>query len=490
MIRAMITAHIAQTDLYRLGVIVNGTATGLLSSEQLSNYVVSANREAHLISIFKAFYSDSRELRQQQNDARSLQEIFRKMQTSGMRAFSDLNQEYTFESDGLMLLSSRRVAVWMDREQGLYLLRGKKLFRLQPVYCPENFCASVKLSQLDFYSFIPKKEDLVLCLSPSFISRFGVNQLEEVFSERTQLYTVIQELTETAKTYGFDVEQSWLGIEINETENNPILIEKEQRRGEIGSREGHRNKFSSLEDLPKSGVIRLEEGQMLIPAQIPEKHLASAQKKPPVSNQNKKNKSYALSSIESGHRQVVLQQTQGARERQRVKKSALKSQTTLIERLRDYQLPTGRQLITRLVSKINALRKRWKHMKKWDQQRILVLVLLCFLLLFLFLQLKQSAKEHRDDQVYGDLPAAVETVSLELKALPPEETSLEIPRIIRSNQIQMRERPDHDSALLLNLNRGDLIYQLTEVTNGWIFARAENGVEGYVDESYLKNPSN
>ena len=114
---------------------------------------------------------------------RQWQLAFRDLQIQGLSRFLEAGINDGLEADFLFLMTAEIVFVFCNKDLGVYLPRGERIYRQQPTLLPQlNLSESIR--KLDFYAFRPRENDNFLIIDPEFIDLFMAEELEELFGDR------------------------------------------------------------------------------------------------------------------------------------------------------------------------------------------------------------------------------------------------------------------------------------------------------------------
>ncbi|MDO5033407.1 MAG: SH3 domain-containing protein [Eubacteriales bacterium] len=486
MLRAILTSHISQEDLNVLSLQLNGALIGQADAAKASNRVISGNREIHLAAGFYASTGDRSERRYIQEQNRLFQLLFADLQTQGLAALPDLAHKHFPEAAFLLIASAEMVLVWQDAKKGVYLLRNKQLFRLQPTLRPHGLWSEAWMTYGDFYAFVPQEEDLLIFLSPEFVDRFKPEQLEEIFSSKQQLFSMMSELNRLGKTYGFNFDQTWLALQFQRLELNRIY-------------KGHANEFLSEEvrriarteafsrAVPRSKVSRVLHGQELIPVKDAQPRLRPARLGPQAPNPAQPNRPH-LGDWQRKRQEAARINLINEEDRQK-RQATLATYAQRRDPLDNYFEKVREFSFAPLKAKLGKLLRRFFNL--WPAQPLLSKFFagssLLLLVLILALGVQGVSRSRRQASVAVETEATLLTEVPDRSAIAqaPLETNLEVQQLVTVNNLQIRQAKDPASALIASVKRGEVVVQLAPEEEGWVYVRADQGVEGYVYASYL-----
>lgn len=486
MLKAILTNHISQNDLGLLSLQVNDSLMGKLDHDETSNRVISGNREVHLVASFDSSVDDRQERRYIQEQARLFGLLFSDLQTLGIAALPDLVDKYRPAAASLMIASAELVLIWRDRQKGVYLLRDKKLYRLQPSHRPQDLWADDWMTYGDFYAYVPQENDLLLYLSPDFVDRFKAEQLEEVFSSNMQIFSMMSKLKELGKTYGYNLDHSWFAMQFQRLEVNRIYKgHVEENLSEEVRRIARAQNFSKA--ISRSKVSRVIKGQDLVEPKGPRpKLMRPISPSPDFIHTDPKPQLGDWRQSQQVDARINLIDEDVRREKARNQEAyapKAKALDQYFERAREFQIEP---LKDKFQSKIKNFFNLWPDQPFFSKLFASSLSLLVILLLALGLKTmanRQPKSLQNPEEVTSE--TTVEQIKDNAIAIPPAQTNLEKAIVVRVNNLQMRQAKDSSSALLASIKRGETLTQLAPEEEGWIYVRNSEGVEGYVFADYL-----
>lgn len=486
MLRAILTSHISKDDLNTLSLQLNGALIGQADAAKSGNRVISGNREIHLVAGFYANTGDRAERRYIQEQNRLFKLLFADLQTQGLAALPVLAHKYFPEAAFLLIASAEMVLVWQDAQKGVYLLRHKELYRLQPTLRPSGLWPGDWMTYGDFYAFVPQEEDLLLFLAPEFVDRFKPEQLEEVFSSKLQLFSMMSELNRLGRTYGFNFEQSWLAMQFQRLEVNRIY-------------KGHANEFLSEEvrriartedftkAIPRSKVSRVLHGQDLIPVRDPKPILRPANlgPRPPRPDQADRPRLGDWQRNRQDASRINLINEEDRQKRQAMLDTYAQRRDPMddyFDKVREFSFTPLKTKIRQLLGKFFNLWPGQPFLSKFFASSCVVL-----LVLILALGVQGVTRKRGQAEPIRDTEPVIATELPDLDAVvqAPLETNLEVQQLVTVNNLQIRQAKDPSSALIASIKRGEVVVQLAPEEDGWVYVRADQGVEGYVYASYL-----
>lgn len=484
MLRAILTAHISQDDLEVLSLQINGSELEQLEGDDPINRVISGNREIHLATGFYRVGMDRSEKHYISEQKRLFNLLFADLQTKGLSSLPRLADKYFPASAFLLIASAELVLLWRDRQKGAYLLRDKKLFRLQPTQRPLNLWPPEWMPYGDFYAFAPQEGDLLLFLASQFVDRFKAEQLEEIFASKLQLFSMMTELNKLGETYGFNFEQSWLALEIQRIEINQIY------RGHAGENLSEEVRRISRDDkfarqIARSKVSRVLHGQELIPAK---EH--KLPQNPPIQQRNSEVEKPQLGDWQRLREQRMQRPInlidEESKQRRQATIAAYENRRdpmdSYFERVRDFSFDPYKSRLKQFFHKFFNLWPKQPFASKVFAGSLILLIILLFALL---LQLMIKPKEEANFRIQEETEERKEQIVSDVKVEIPQSTDLEINHVVKVNNLQVRQAPDPASALLGSVKRGEALLQIADEQDDWIFVKTKDGIIGYVYAPYL-----
>ena len=411
--------------------------------------------------------------------------LIRELQTAGISTLPMYAENHGASASFALIASSEIFLIWHNRDEGVYLVRDGALLRLQPTPSPTKLWACDRYVQEgDFYCFRPKEGDLVIFLNPEFLSRFKTQQLEESFSENIQLHSKMKKLTELGETYGYNLEQSWFALQVQRAEGNSIY----QRSLDLPSFDRQATApirtLQFLEDFIESKVTRVMNNPYIIPLPLLTPRTKPKLEKYPLPTEAEL-KLASINRKQLGHVSIQLidEDRQQARLRNlRAYEAQGKKSDPFVDKMREF---TFEPLKAKFFEQAKSFFLKWPQKPVTSFVFASGLILMCFLLLLLFIQGMKNRGQEKEEIVLERESFVTEETVQGIVASAPLETNLEIAHIVEVNSLQIRHSASNEAPLLMTVKRGDSLTQLAEVEDGWIYVRAEDGVEGYVLEKYL-----
>lgn len=481
MLRAILSAHITSRDTGKVSIQLNTQVLGDNHSSEARNLVVSGNRVLHsACAHFTGRYTANEQYEVQE----TYQDFFREAQTYGLSYLPAFLKKHRAEADFLFFGSAELLLFFLDRQKGLYLFRDHRFYRLQPVKRPQGPFPDEWMRGGDFYSVTPKDNDVYLLISPAFLSQFRPEQLEELFSSKLQVHSVIDELSRIAMTYALNDEESWISLQIKRTENNAILPSKTRflGLGEENDRIAMNREFASF--FERSRVSRITVSQELLAA---EKIHTSPQPRMPEKTVLPDLPHAKLGQLLHEERHPAASNPRLLRRKEKLAtweayEARRHPREEVLDKMRDFSFDPLKKKGRAYWRRFYMLWPDHPLLSKVFASMVSILVVLLFLILIRFMT-KKPLPESYTDVTLSTMPQEVAVQGIE--ALPPAETQLEVSWIVKANNLQLRQTPQQDSPLLASVKRGDVLIQLAPEEDDWVYVRTEDGREGYVYAPYL-----
>lgn len=157
MIRSTLTAHLAEADRTRQTLQLNDRDIGVLATQEQRHYVMSGNRRVQLIAGLQTDPGDHALVLSARALLRYWLVSFRELQINGLDRLPAIVERNRLTADFLLLMDSELVLVWCPSSFGVYLHRGRHLYRQQPTYPPQSGGLASFCRTLDFYAFRPRR---------------------------------------------------------------------------------------------------------------------------------------------------------------------------------------------------------------------------------------------------------------------------------------------------------------------------------------------
>lgn len=463
MIKSVFSAHLSERDKNDLTLLFNDRSIGLLSDEEKANFVLASNRSVHMISGFsnESIYYDPRF---NKDRIRLWNQAFREMQSRGIKAFPQFIRDHHVYAEYLYIFSADIFIGWQDRKNGLYLIRNGNLYRLQPTLLPAGIFDEEWMQYTDFYSFAPKTDDFVFSISEKIFERTDAKKAEELLAGNLKPASMLNELLNQIRLYNEEFDASWFGFEVERLNKN-IFADDHQ------SRLRKHNDFTTL--INSSRVSRVKDGQKLLPVRAADyKAQPKAMKKNledqyllPKQNSRPAKKTFnheSLSSIESRNsRKRNLHKLEQRR----------KNKDIILDDLKFYSFEPVVQNFKKTISNLfNLIPNKPFLSKLLSTTAILILVLFIFLLGRTIGSRAKPVEEEIEKTTFE-----TRRMNVDEKVVPPNSALLEVDITVKANNLQIRQEPKADSALVATVQRGAKVTQLSEIENNWVYVRLENG---------------
>ena len=472
MIKSVFAAHLSEKDKQDLTLLIDDRPLGSLSEEDKSNFVLTASRDVHTMSGFsnRSFYYDPRF---NKDRIRLWAQIFREMQSRGLKILPDFIKNHHIYTEFLYLFNSEIFIGWQDRTQGLYLWRKNRLFRLQPTILPNNIFDAEWMNHADFYSFNLKQGDMVFSISEKIFSRLNPNKIEDYFNGKANLPTIINEIISKLRVYYDDLDLTWFGFQVERLDKN-IFAEENQ------SHLRKKNDFTNL--INSSRVSRVKDGQELIPA---------PKIKPSDTNYNFQDTDEILIEYKLNEEQKSSTEM----------KSKFKNNQKVSDR--DHRLYNLEKLEKRRTENdvfwddvksfsfepiIQNFKKAMNNIFNFipDQpvlSKLIVTAAVLLIILFVFMLGRTIGSNNTQVEETQVQESTFETRKMKLddEVKAPDSALIEVEITVKANNLQVRQEPKTDAAIVATVQRGSKITQLTEPENNWVYVRLSDGKTfGYV----------
>lgn len=486
MIKSVFTAHLNQYDIEDLTLLINSRSLGLLSAEKKTNFVSTSSRDVHMVCGFsnKSRHYDPRF---NKDRIRLWNQAFKEMQSHGMRAFPSFIHDHHIFAEYLYLFSADIFIGWQNRQQALYLLRDTKLYRLQPTILPPNVFADDWMNHTDFYSFVLKSEDIVFSISEKVFEKIDPEKAEQIFRNNIKLSNSMDQLKNAIRVYDSNIDLSWLGFEIERIEKNAFINDKQRLHNSANNRSNLKNKKDFTRLINSSRVSRVKNGQKLIPAPKIAK-LKSAQKISQYSTQ--------VDDLQVKDKNLYKDQ-ENRRSRNRLgvtenKSNKIDEKETKIRKKNIENLENSRSSKDMFWDKVkefsfepilNNLKNSLKNFfnlipDKPFLSKLVSTTIILLIIVFVFLFGRMIGSRVGEPATIEVEKTTFETKMMEIddKVIAPDLALLEIDITVKANNLQIRQEPDADAAIVATVQRGAKLTQLSEPDNNWVFVRLADGI--------------
>ncbi len=488
MIRAILTAHLSEGDGEQITLFLNKRASGAFAKDLGLSCVVPAMQKMHLMARFGSLTPLSKASYAAIENA--WRELNRLAQIKDVVQVAPLLKEMDLPCDSLLLADEKLCFIWQARTQAVYLYRQYELYRLQPI-SPIDALFWPQASHLDLYAFQPQPKDLLFFADLDFVSSFDAKFLEQELQESNSFQTTMERLIRQVQTYERDYDSSWSAIEFKQIEANTVHLSNQDDSAFYDPKRAKRRQ-RELANIERSRASRVIFGQkLLIPERSPQRELIPdlPEHKPQTYRRRAERPSLNYTRQKKRQRPMTKEQVKQAelyanRKLSLERFDAPQNRREQIERkiqnfsLEPYKRRLGRKLsdvLGNIVSNRNSL-----------LIAILSLVLLFSILLIYFFWPARDGEEQDLSASEVLITSTAEEIATGLQPVPPAQMDLEIRHILKSNNLQVRQKPDAGSPLIATAQRGDRILQLSEVVDDWVYVRLEDsGTEGYVYAAYL-----
>ncbi len=484
MIRSTLTAHLADIDRQELTLQINDRDIGLLASQHQRYYVMSGNRRVQMI----AGLLTQRDVPASVSSTRALLRLwlmtFRDLQINGLARFPQCVESRGLDADFILLMDAHRVFVWCQRDQGVYLLRGKRLYRQQPTFPPQHEVLRSLGGSLDFYAFRPNEGDDLLIIDPTFIDLFDCADLEAMFTDIRQVNVAMTELMRLASHYGYVSDKTWFSAQIQKLEPEPEVLSADSRGRAAGRRTRENGAGSWLRRIRWSKVVPLADGNVLILPPELERYRVRRDVKPVVdSNQPKPPRFTTYSGRESARQldKVDIVESDSRSRSRRPKDEVVEHygrKVTWLDRVKEWNVDGLRDRLVCFNRKLMNLIPSSRGLS------ILAYIVIWLIILVMIVAIVASIKGARanTDPQHEDKPK----VSSVDKSDQPK-IDFEIDVEVRANSLRVVAAPNSDE-LVATVSRGEHVTQLTNPKDGWVMIRTADDRVGYVPETLLLSP--
>ncbi len=480
MIRSTLTAHLAEADRTRQTLQLNDRDIGVLATQEQRHYVMSGNRRVQLIAGLQTDPGDHALVLSARALLRYWLVSFRELQINGLDRLPAIVERNRLTADFLLLMDSELVLVWCPSSFGVYLHRGRHLYRQQPTYPPQSGGLASFCRTLDFYAFRPREGDDLLIIDPSFIDLFDAADLEDLLADTQQINVAMTELTRLAYSYGRDADTSWFSAQIQRLDTDLELLSAKSRERASGRRETGENAISWIRQIQKSKVVPLLDGNVRIaPADLD--RLAGYRPRQPVVDYGPKPPTFRTDWQADRQERFSLPVKgpgggpAGHENRGRISR---KPRENWLDRVKHWNTEGIRGAIVGFHRKLTHLVPGSRGLSLLAYLAIWLVALVLLLSAFHAIRGDGKAEDPREE---GPKVTSQESRPAIVK------TEFEIDIIVKASSLRVVSEPGGDE-LVASVTRGDHVTQLTSPLDGWILIRLSDGRSGYVPESLLLSP--
>lgn len=451
MIRATITAHIPTASVKELTFQINDRSLGGLALQRQQSFVMTGNRRVQMVSGLLTDRKRPNAIAEDRYQLRQWEAGFRELQTSGLSVFPAVVERENLRADFLVLIDETRFICYTTPRFGIYLHRAKRLFRVQPIEPPAGV---PHFFGLDLYTFEVDADDNIMILSPEFVDLFDAGELIDTFGALRQVSTVMTKLSDLAETYGEGLVKPWLAFHI-------------QRLSDDSSGLPLRSHKSFPGKLEKSKVVRLENGNMLIPVKAA----------PPV---EKPQQTDRIHLIEPEPQQIHLESKNGFYPSGSRTMESSEKNTSRLDRLKTKDMASFGASGNRLLHHLMNLVPNNKFLS-----RLLFFGLILIVILLLVLGGKTLlASRGGDTEPTGT--SLIESPFDEEGERSTLKTDYEIEWTVTAQSITLYSEPGGGEPIA-SVMRGDKVWKLTEAIDDWVLIRLIDGRTGYVYAAMVNN---
>ena len=458
MIRSTLTAHLAERDRKELTLQLNDRDIGLLATHRQQHYVASGNRRVQLIAGILTDKDDPAAIHDTRVQLRQWQLAFRNLQIHGMSRFMEEGIDDSLKADFLFLMTAEIVFVFCNKDLGVYLHRGERIYRQQPTLLPQlNLSESIR--KLDFYAFRPRENDNFLIIDPDFIDLFMAEELEDLFGDMRQLNVSMAELSSVASQSGYSNDTTWFSIHVQRLETGQM----------IGSESEH---SGFLQSIRRSKVVPLRDGNVrILPAELEMerrvRYFEESQAKAPKFVSSFGNEKPSLQNRRASDKNQYPSAARTQEEN--------RSEPKVIDRIKMWDAGGVKVFFKRFLYRITHI---FKHSRSLSILTFIAIVLLVLLLLVWGISAIASGRNA------GNESPSTESTLEENSTIDPDATIFEIEVEVRANSLQVMTSPG-STDLIATVQRGDRLIQTSQAEEGWVKVRLADGRQGYVLEQLL-----
>lgn len=484
MIRSTLTAHLADVDRHELTLQINDRDIGLLASQHQRYYVMSGNRRVQMIAGLFTHRDDPASISSTRALLRLWLMTFRDLQINGLARFPQCAQSRDLDADFILLMDAHRVLIWCHRDQGVYLLRGNRLYRQQPTYPPQQDALLSLGIPLDFYAFRPSEADDLLIIDPSFIDLFDCADLESMFTDIRQVNVAMTELMRLASNYGYLSDKTWFSAQIQKLEPEPEALSADSRGRAAGRRTRGGSGDQWFRRIRWSKVVPLMDGNVLIlPPELEQYRMRpevqtyeelSLPRPPRFTTHSGRQGVYGPDKVD------IIES--GTRSRSRRSKDEIAEtygrKVTWLDRVKEWNFGGFRDCIAGTNRRLMNLIPSSRGLS------ILAYIVILLIILVILVAILVSMREESDDS--DSLQSDIPKVSTVDSSNQPQ-IDFEIDVEVRASSLRIVAAPNSD-VLVATVGRGEHVVQLTYPKDGWVMIRTADDRVGYVPESLLLSP--
>lgn len=478
MIRSTVTAHLAESDRSELTLQLNDRDIGVLAAQEQRHYVMSGNRRVQLIAGLQTDPEDQASVMSTRALLRHWLLAFRELQINGLNRLPAIAERNRLTADFLLLMDADLVLVWCPPRYGVYLHRGRHLYRQQPTQPPGVEGLAAFGRQLDFYAFRPREGDDLLIIEPSFIDLFDAMDLEALLEDIRQINVAMTELTRLAYSYGRNADTTWFSVQIQRIEADLELLSAESRERVAGRRQG-KLPMPWHGRLERSKAVPLVDGNIRLSPPGLERdgreHLTGSRRqvhKPPQFT------AVWRTGREEMERVVIKERPLRQEEPAGGPAARYDRRFGLLDRIKGWNTEGIRKSLRRIHDRLTHLVPESRGLS-WLAYTALWLVFLVVLVAAVI-----GLRGNGNKQGPAEEKPRVTTQSTVTQSL---KTEFEIDLIIRASGLRVVSAPGGDE-LVATVTRGDRVTQLKEPRDGWVLIRLADGRTGYVPETLLLAP--
>lgn len=481
MIRSTLTAHLADVDRRGLTLQVNDRDIGVLASQEQRHYVMSGNRRVQLMAGLLTDPEDPASVLASRALLRHWLVSFRELQINGLSRFPLIADRNRLDADFLMLMDSDRVVIWADPAYGVYLYRGRHLYRQQVSSAPDQPSLN-PFNRLDFYAFRPREGDDILIINPAFIDLFEARDLEDLLADIGQINLAMTELTRLALSYGRQLDCSWFSAQIQKIEADLEMFSAESRDRYAGRRLQAADQVPWTRQLVFSKVIPVLDGNLRLD---PPGYRRRGEERTAGSGPVYQPKPPQFKSVwqESGKEdrpvRLVDQEAGPARRTRPAMPDPYQVEPGFLDRIKHWNTDGIKKRLARIHYRLTHLIPSSRGLSLLAYLAAWLVLLLLVVSLFTAVKGGRGARETEEERP---------RITSQTEAETPK-TDFEIDLVVKANSLRVVSEPDGDD-LVGTVTRGDRLVQLTHPREGWVLVRLIDGRTGYVPEALLLHSDN
>jgi hypothetical protein len=224
LIRTSMTLNINPQDYQKISFLANGTHLGLLSQSTQNIHVQTSHRSLQLIVAIRAGEAaSSSSLTMQRQQINAWQSFFQLLSRRGAADLNGQIMQYHLQAEWLVCLDEHRLQAWLPTEAGFYLLRQENLRRLRPVTIRDMAQPDEDPLQNRLYYSLPvANSDQFFVLPPALLGYYNSGEASGILLGLRQLPARMGDLFNTARARGYNIEETWLALQITHFEPDEV----------------------------------------------------------------------------------------------------------------------------------------------------------------------------------------------------------------------------------------------------------------------------